>query len=95
MTVEEQLEYRLDALCALQERRLRDGGRSVRLARKNLIDYVLSLLPPGADTAKQPSACEFCGGSFPAGEPDGHGLGECVSVCPGCMGAGWVGDRDG
>jgi hypothetical protein len=31
--------------------------------------------------------CEFCGGSL-AGGTDGHGLGECVPVCPFCDGSG-------
>lgn len=42
----------LDVLAAIQERRYRDGGRAVRLARQAVVDYVESLLTGGAKAAE-------------------------------------------
>lgn len=34
------------------------------------------------------TTCHLCGGQFTTGDPDGHGLGECVPVCETCGGSG-------
>jgi len=38
--------------------------------------------------AEAATKCHLCDGAMPDGDTDGHGLGECVDICPTCGGSG-------